>query len=60
MAVEHFRADDEGYLRWVERYSMGFVVNCLRTLSPSYLMLHRATCGSIRTSKQTNYTRTSM
>jgi hypothetical protein len=56
MAVMHFRDDDDAYLRWVERHSNGFVVNCYRTPSPSYLMLHRATCRSINTPARTNYT----
>ena len=39
--------DDAGSLASVERHQHGFVVNSTRTPEPRYLMLHRATCGSI-------------
>lgn len=54
--MENFKDDDAGYLRWVEDHSDGYVVNCYRTPSPSYLKLHRATCRWIQTEKWTNYT----
>jgi hypothetical protein len=56
MTMIHFRDDDARYLQWVENFPAGFVVNCTRTPMPSYLMLHRASCRSIRTPKRTNYT----
>jgi hypothetical protein len=43
-----FEDDDAGYLAWVERSQHGFVVNTFRKLDPRYLMLHRASCGTIR------------
>jgi hypothetical protein len=45
--MERFISDDRGYLRWVGRNPQGFIVNCLRNPSPTYLMLHRATCHTI-------------
>jgi hypothetical protein len=56
VTVVKFRDGEDGYLRWVERYPDGFVINCSRTPSPSYLMLHRASCRSISTPQRTNYT----
>ena len=54
--MQHFVNNDTGYLRWVESFPHGYVVNCYRRPSPTYLMLHRATCQSVTTDKQTNYT----
>jgi hypothetical protein len=39
--------DDAGYLAWVESHQHGFVVNTTRKPDPRYLILHRATCGTI-------------
>jgi hypothetical protein len=39
--------DDAGYLAWVESHQHGFVVNTFRKPDPRYLILHRATCGTI-------------
>jgi hypothetical protein len=46
-AVCRFVDDDAGYLEWMSKHATGFVLNCARTPSASYLMLHRATCPSI-------------
>ncbi len=40
--------DDAGYLTWVDRNQHGFVVNTTRKPDPRYLILHRASCGTIR------------
>ena len=40
--------DDAGYLAWVESYQHGYVVNTTRRPDPRYLILHRASCGTIR------------
>jgi hypothetical protein len=45
--VRRFEDDDTGYLAWVEIHPRGFVVNSFRKPVPSYLVLHRATCGTI-------------
>jgi hypothetical protein len=42
-----FEDDDTGYLAWVETHPHGFVVNTYRKPDLRYLMLHRATCGTI-------------
>ena len=42
------RADgDTGYLAWVAGHPRGCVVNTFRKSDRRYLMLHRATCGTI-------------
>jgi hypothetical protein len=43
-----FEGDDAGYLAWVEGNQHGFVVNTFRKPDPRYLMLHRASCHTIR------------
>jgi hypothetical protein len=43
-----FEDDDAGYLAWVDGNQHGFVVNTYRKPDPRYLILHRASCGSIR------------
>ena len=51
-----FDNDEKGYLTWVEENPEGFVVNTLKTPSRSYLVLHKATCGTIKTLKKGNFT----
>lgn len=51
-----FVDDDEGYLAWVGDHPGGYVVNCGRRPTPAYLILHRATCGSIRSDTRANWT----
>jgi hypothetical protein len=43
-----FEDDDAGYLAWVEGNQHGLVVNSFRKPDPRYLILHRASCGTIR------------
>jgi hypothetical protein len=45
--MQHFVDDDHGYLDWLDHHPDGFVINTLRTPSAAYLMLHRASCGTI-------------
>jgi hypothetical protein len=45
--VREFHDNDGGYLAWLAAHPDGFVLNTNRTPRPSYLMLHRATCGTI-------------
>ena len=47
-----FEDDDAGYLDWVSRNRDGYVVNVRRTLTPDYVILHRATCSSISASHE--------
>lgn len=56
--VDRYVDDDPGYLDWVARHPDGFVLNTGRTPAPSYLMLHRARCGTItgRPARGTTFT----
>ena len=54
-----FIDNDEDYLQWVKTHFNGYVVNSYRNPTPSYLILHCATCGSISSEKIRNYTTTS-
>jgi hypothetical protein len=45
--MEEFRDDDASYRGWLYANLKGFVVNAERHPSPSYLILHRATCDTI-------------
>ena len=49
MPVIEFADDDSAYLQWVASHTEGFVVNCRKTFDPTYLVLHRATCPTLRT-----------
>ena len=44
--------DDEGYLSWIATNPNGFVLNVCRAANPDYVVLHRASCGSISTDKR--------
>src|SRR5687768_255975 len=43
-----FANDDQGYLSCLERHPGGFVLNIRSLRDPSYVVLHRATCPTIR------------
>jgi hypothetical protein len=45
--IEVFRDAEAEYLAWIARHPAGWIVNCTRSLSPSYLILHRADCWTI-------------
>jgi hypothetical protein len=45
--MQRFVDDDRGYLYWLDDHPDGFVINTGRTPSATYLMLHRASCGTI-------------
>lgn len=48
-----FDNDDAGYLEWLAEHPEGFVLNTRRSKAPDAMVLHRATCSTIRTrSKQ--------
>ncbi len=55
-AVSLFVDSDEAYLRWIDEHPNGFVINCARTPTSNYLVLHRSSCWAISTSKRTNWT----
>lgn len=42
-----FVDDDPAYLRWLLDHYRGYVLNCERTPSPGYLVVHRAECHTI-------------
>ena len=46
MIVE-FMDDDNGYIAWLAEHPDGCVLNCGRPPQRSYLVLHRAKCGTI-------------
>jgi len=54
--MDIFVDKEEPYLAWVSSNPDGYVLNCHRSPDASYLMLHQATCGQIRSPKRTNYT----
>jgi len=58
--VQIYIDDNEGYLCWLEENAMGFIVNSYRHPTPDYLILHKATCGTIRhaTRGEGNWTNT--
>jgi hypothetical protein len=43
-----FEEDDADYLSWIDGHQHGFAVNTTRKPDPRYLILHRASCGTIR------------
>ena len=47
-----FVGDDLSYLDWVGAHPDGLVLNVRRSASPDYVVLHRASCGSISSDKQ--------
>lgn len=47
-----FLDDEEGYLSWIAQNPEGLVLNVRRLVDPNYVVLHRATCGSISTDKR--------
>lgn len=49
-AVE-FTGDDEAYLRWLDDHPGGYVVNTHRSVNPNYMVLHKATCGMIKSTQ---------
>jgi hypothetical protein len=53
-----FIDEDRAYLSWVTHHRNGFVLECARKPSNRHLMLHRATCPSVKHSatKKTHWT----
>jgi serine/threonine protein kinase len=49
-AVE-FIGNDEAYLRWLDEHPEGYVTNAHRNVTPSYMVLHKATCGMIKSTQ---------
>jgi serine/threonine protein kinase len=49
-AIE-FIGNDDTYLRWLEQHPEGYVVNAHRNVTPNYMILHKATCGMIKSTQ---------
>jgi hypothetical protein len=47
-SMQQFVDDDAGYLNWITSYPDRFVLNTYRRPTPAYLMLHHASCRTIR------------
>ena len=45
--IVEFMDNDKGYVAWLAEHPDGFVLNCDRQPTRSYLILHRPTCGTI-------------
>lgn len=56
--MQRFVDDDRGYLAWLAHHPDGFVINTERSPTATYLMLHRAGCGTIngRPARGTSFT----
>jgi hypothetical protein len=54
--LQHFVNDESGYLAWISRHPLGFVLNTTKNPKQRYLILHAASCRSISTTKRSNYT----
>jgi len=56
MSEIRFQDDDEAYRAWIADHPNGFVLNTFREPKPTYLILHRADCGSISSGRISDYT----
>lgn len=45
--MPEFRNDDVAYFQWLEQHPAGLVVNVRRAPDPQYVVLHRASCGTV-------------
>ena len=43
-----FDGDDDAYQQWLKENPHGYVTNARRNMAPSYRVLHRASCRTIR------------
>ena len=50
-AAVEFKDDDDAYFAWLTAHPDGYVLNVRRWPDPSYVVLHRASCGSISSAK---------
>jgi serine/threonine protein kinase len=51
LGATEFIGNDEGYLRWLDENPGGYVINTHRSINPNYMILHRATCGTIKSTQ---------
>ncbi len=47
-----FSSNEKGYIDWVHKNPRGFVLNVRKEPDPEYAVLHRASCGSIKSNKR--------
>ena len=47
-----FENDDRAYVEWLRDSPSGYVLNIRATPDPGYVVLHRATCGSISSDRR--------
>ncbi len=45
--LKTFVDDDAGYLKWVKRHPIGYVLNTTRPPLPNFLILHLASCPAV-------------
>ena len=43
-----FDGNDLAYQQWLAENPTGYVLNSWRAISPSYMVLHRSSCSSVR------------
>ncbi len=48
-----FKNDEDGYFAWLTAHPTGFVLNVRHEADPDYVVLHRASCGTISSDKLT-------
>ena len=48
-----FKNDEDGYFAWLTAHPTGFVLNVRANADPDYVVLHRASCGTISSDKLT-------
>lgn len=53
MTAKIFKNDEVGYLEWIENNPNGYVINTFKNISSKYLVLHRASCHTIKPNKST-------
>ena len=49
-----FKNDDKGYFAWLMAHPAGYVLNVRREPDLDYVVLHRATCGTISSRKRSD------
>ena len=56
-AITCFRDDETGFVNWRDGHPDGYIVNSERNPRPSYLVLHRATCGHLTSPNPLRWTK---
>lgn len=50
--MNEFKNDETGYFKWLSSHPNGYVLNVRSEPDPTYVVLHRASCGSIASTKR--------